>query len=92
VITPSSCSTAPSGISSQLLRSMARVIMARLRIRDVAMGGSPHLWEMTVSGQSSWGDKRLLLRKSTIYLIAQVLRQLDPQLLALRREQVARPR
>ena len=45
MIVPSSCSTAPSGISSQLLRSMARVIMARLRIRDVAMGLSSCLRE-----------------------------------------------
>src|ERR1043166_8864548 len=36
-MTPSSWSTAPSAISSQVWRSSARVIMARLRMSDTGM-------------------------------------------------------
>src|SRR5262249_26788293 len=92
MMTPSSCSTAPSGISSHVLRSIVRVIMARLRMRDVAMGPPLKLLEALGGCGSSGIGERLLLGKGTVYLVAQMLRQLNPKPLALGRKQVAWPR
>src|SRR4051812_16651472 len=91
-MTPSSCSTAPSSICSQLWRSMARAMMARLRMRDVDMRVLRTWADNYRSKKSGGGGQRFLLGKRAVDLIAHQLGQLPAQALGLRRKRIARPR
>src|ERR1700750_3094262 len=88
-MTPSSCSTAPPSICSQLSRSTERAMMARLRIKDVAIGKL-----RTCSRRENSNDRGdgFLFGERTIHFVAHQLGQMAPQRLSLGRERVARAR
>src|SRR5215467_14496840 len=89
LMTPSSCRIAPSAISSQDLRSIARVIITRLRTMDLTMAASPKFVQF---GTSTWLNRgeAFLLGEGSLDLVLEVGGQLNAQLLTFWREQVAR--
>src|SRR5215475_13113145 len=86
---PSSCRIAPSEISSQDFRSIARVIIARLRTIDMAMTASP--LKRGPWARLGCGDEGFLLGESALDLILEVCSQLHAKLFAFGRKQIARP-
>src|SRR4051812_39515377 len=84
---PSSCRTAPSGISSHSVAESVLVIMARLRTSDWVIA-----WFLRWGCGLSARGQRFLFGKGAIDLAAQFLGQLAAQRLGFRGEGVARPR
>src|SRR5215475_12696441 len=86
---PSSCRIAPSETSSQDLRSIARVIIARLRTIDLGMIASP--LKRGTRARLGCGGECFLLGEGALDLILEMCGQFHAKLFAFAREEISRP-